>query len=135
MSFALGNLFLDRSAFDVLGGFDDATGQFSWAYQLKALWMREPVFVDRPLYRPQLDALNGWRATSATEIEAKDLETQLHRWWHRAFEGLGDRTAQTVTAISRRDELVLIYLESRASAVDGWVHLQKIVNAVLATDN
>ena len=135
VSFALGNLFLDRSAFDVLGGFDDATGQFSWAYQLKSLWLREPVFVDRPLYRPQRDALNGWRATSPTEVETKGLETQLQRWWHSAFEEPADRTAQTVAAVSRRDELFLIYLESRASALDGWVHLQKVVSAVLATDS
>lgn len=134
VSFALGNLFLDRSAFDALGEFDEATGQFSWAYLLKSLWLHEPVFVDRPLYRPQRDALTGWRRISTTDIEEKGLEAQLQHWWHRAFEDLSAPTLQTAEALCRRDDLFLIYLENRASALDGWAHLQKIVRTVLAVD-
>ncbi len=134
VGYGLGNLFLDRNAFDALGGFDEATSQFSWVYLLKTLWFQQPVFVDLPLYRLQRDALNGWRTTLASEAEKNSLETQLRRWWRRTFDHQTAANPQTPDAVRSDDELFMVYLENRASAQDRWEHLPAIVNKVLATE-
>lgn len=45
-----GNLFVERSLFDELGGFRDYPSRFDWDFCLRAVALAEPVVVHRPLY-------------------------------------------------------------------------------------
>jgi Glycosyl transferase family 2/SEC-C motif len=68
-----GNLFVERSLFDELGGFRDFPSRFDWDWCLRAAALAEPVIVPRPLY---FHRVHGTDRTSERQdhIEVQDRD-------------------------------------------------------------
>jgi glycosyltransferase involved in cell wall biosynthesis len=78
-----GNLFFSRDLFDRLGGFADYRYNHDWDFELRALWLSEPRWIDRPLYRYRRHGANTISESGiATRREADVVLGRFHR---RAF--------------------------------------------------
>jgi glycosyltransferase involved in cell wall biosynthesis len=75
-----GNLFFSRALFDRLGGFADYRYNHDWDFELRALWLAEPRWIDRPLYRYRRHAANTISESgTATRREADIVLGRYHR--------------------------------------------------------
>ncbi len=68
-----GNLFVERSLFDELGGFRDYPSKFDWDLCLRAVALAEPVVVPRPLYFHRID---GTRRGSELQDRRKEQDRE-----------------------------------------------------------
>jgi len=75
-----GNLFFSRALFDRLDGFAAYRYNHDWDFELRAAWLTEPRWIDRPLYRYRRHAANTIRESgTATRREADVVLGNYHR--------------------------------------------------------